>query len=168
MNAPRPQWWPAYIGLGSNLDDPQSQVTRAFTALGEIADTRLVLRSSLYRSSPMGPQDQPDFINAVAALLTQLSPEALLAELQRIERAQGRQRSGERWGPRSLDLDLLGFGWETRATADLTLPHPRIAERNFVLLPLTEIAPELSLPGLTNVRELGRLVSDNKPRIEKL
>lgn len=168
MNAPRPQWWPAYVGLGSNLEDPKSQVERAFIALAELPDTRFVLKSSLYRSAPMGPQDQPDFINAAAGLLTRLSPEDLLAELQRIEREQGRQRTGQRWGPRTLDLDLLGFGPETRATAELTLPHPRITERNFVLLPLAEIAPELSLPGLSNVRELGRRVSDNEPLVEKL
>jgi 2-amino-4-hydroxy-6-hydroxymethyldihydropteridine diphosphokinase len=138
---------PAYVGLGSNLDDPPAQLRRALDALAELPRTRLVASSSLYRNPPMGPQDQPDFVNAAAGLLTTLSPDELLAALQAIEDAHGRDRSGPRWGPRTLDLDLLIYGQLTMQTAALTLPHPGLAERPFVLRPLQEIAPDLRLPG---------------------
>lgn len=138
----------AYVGLGSNLSDPVAQVRRALRALGAMADTQLVAHSRLYRNPPMGPQDQPDYVNAVAALDSRLGAAELLAALQGIEQAQGRQRDGTRWGPRTLDLDLLLFGDETIATRGLSVPHPGIAERAFVLVPLAEIAPPgLVIPG---------------------
>jgi 2-amino-4-hydroxy-6-hydroxymethyldihydropteridine diphosphokinase len=151
-------WQPAYIGLGSNLQDPRAQVLRAFEALERLPATRLVSRSPLYRSKPFGPVPQPDFINAVAGLLTQLDSRALLGELLALERAFGRPAERERWGPRIIDLDLLVHGRERRQEPDLTLPHPGIVERNFVLYPLGDLAPDLDVPGLGRVAELkGRL-----------
>ena len=137
----------SYIGLGSNLDNPARQLRRALTALKDAPEISLARCSSFYRSKPMGPQDQPDFINAVAALKSSLSAQALLARLQAIEDQQGRIRGGQRWGPRTLDLDLLLHGDEVIAEADLTVPHPGLAHRLFVLLPLLELAPEIEIPG---------------------
>lgn len=137
----------AYIGLGSNLHDPAAQIISALAALSKLPQTHLEKRSSLYRSAPMGPQDQPDYINAVAALITALTPRQLLVHLQGIELAQGRIRNGEKWGPRTLDLDLLLYGDRFIAEAGLTVPHPGLHERNFVLYPLAEIAPEIIVPG---------------------
>jgi len=134
-----------YIGLGSNLDDPVQQLHRAWAALAQLPQTQRVACSRFYRSAPLGPQDQPDYVNAVAALDTTLAPAALLDALQAIEAAQGRMRL-RRWGPRTLDLDLLLYGSETLATPRLTVPHPGLAERNFVLYPLAELAPGLVLP----------------------
>ncbi|MEQ8204532.1 MAG: 2-amino-4-hydroxy-6-hydroxymethyldihydropteridine diphosphokinase [Woeseia sp.] len=168
MTDTRPHWWPAYIGIGSNLDEPLQQVEQAISALADLEQSRLVLRSSLYRTSPVGPQDQPDFVNAVAAVLTHLAPLDLLAALQAIENAQGRTRSGERWGPRTLDLDLLVYGNVPVATPTLTVPHPRIAERNFVLLPLSEIAPHLPIPGLPSIPQLVQQVSLSEQLIERI
>lgn len=113
----------------------------------------------------MGPVAQPDFVNACAGMLTTLEPEALLSELQRIERDHGRRRDGERWGPRTLDLDLLVCGKRTLASDALTLPHPGIAERNFVLLPLAEIAPGLSIPGVGHVAVLSAAIDRQGIRI---
>jgi 2-amino-4-hydroxy-6-hydroxymethyldihydropteridine diphosphokinase len=144
----------AYIALGSNLDDPRAQVLRAVTALHALESSRLVRRSSLYVSRPLGGMDQPDYINAVAAIQTRLSPEELLQELQVTEIRLGRPEVHERWGSRIIDLDLLLLGEEIRATPRLTLPHPGIVQRNFVLYPLAEIAPELVLPGLGRVSDL--------------
>ncbi|MGR8919424.1 MAG: 2-amino-4-hydroxy-6-hydroxymethyldihydropteridine diphosphokinase [Gammaproteobacteria bacterium] len=138
----------AYVGLGSNLDEPAEQLRAALVALRQLPETRLVAESALYGNPPMGPQDQPDYVNAVAALETGLDARALLAELQAIERARGRVRDGKRWGPRVLDLDLLLYGAEVIAVEGLTVPHPGIAERAFVLVPLAEIAPGLTLPTL--------------------
>ena len=149
-----PLWQPAYVGVGSNLDDPRRQVELAFDALARIADSRLVLRSPLYRTRPLGEVQQPEFVNAAAGLLTQLTPEALLAELRSIERELGREPPRQRWGPRRIDLDLLVQGRETRATEALTLPHPGIGERDFVLYPLADIAPDLAVPGLGAVAAL--------------
>lgn len=137
----------AYVGLGSNLDDPAAQITRAFDELGALPDTRLMARSPLYRTPPMGPQDQPAFINAAAALSTGLGPEALLQALLAIERAHGRLRDGTRWGPRSLDLDLLLYGERVQPGPGLVLPHPGLHERAFVLYPLADIAPQQPVPG---------------------
>jgi len=137
----------AYIGLGSNLDDPSDQVRRAFEELAAMPQTELRRRSSLYETPPMGPADQPNYINAVAALHTSLTPHALLDALQRIELEHRRVRR-EHWGPRTLDLDLLVYGAEELDDARLQVPHPGLAERAFVLLPLAEIAPELVIPGL--------------------
>jgi len=144
---------PAYIGLGSNLDEPAAQVRTALEALARLPRTRLVACSHLYGNPPMGPAEQPDFVNAAAGLLTRLPPEALLGELQAIEAAQGRRRDGPRWGPRTLDLDLLLYGSVRLQGETLTLPHPGLAERPFVLTPLCEIAPALRTPdGLSVAR----------------
>lgn len=134
-----------YIGLGSNLENPRQQVEDAFKELAELDNCELVARSSIYRSDPVGPQDQPDFINAVAALDTTLEAHALLDELQRLEQQHRRVRE-RHWGPRTLDLDLLLYGDQTINTERLTVPHAFMCERTFVLWPLAEIAPELELP----------------------
>ena len=145
---------PAYVALGSNLDEPRVQVERALDALADVRDSRLVLRSSLYRSRPFGPVEQPDFVNAVAGLLTTLSPAALLAELQALETRLGRERPAVRWGPRRIDLDLLVHGTSRLDEPGLALPHPGIADRAFVLVPLAEIAADLAVPGHDRVRAL--------------
>ncbi len=143
----------AYIGLGSNLADPQARLRRAFAELAQLPQSQLLAQSSLYRSAPMGSQDQPDYLNAVAALETALSPLALLAGLQAVEVAHQRVR-GERWGPRTLDLDLLLYADQTIDLPTLTVPHPGLYERNFVLYPLAEIASGLVIPGLGVLGEL--------------
>lgn len=153
-------WFPAYVGIGSNLGDPPECVRAAFAALAALRASRLECRSSLYGSVPMGPVAQADFCNAVAGLLTRLEAPQLHAELLNIERQLGRERARERWGPRMIDLDLLVYADERRADAQLTLPHPGIAERNFVLQPLREIAPDLLIPGLGRVAELAARSSD--------
>ena len=160
------RWLPAYVGIGSNLDEPRRQVERAFEALARLPRSRLVLRSALFRTVPFGDVVQPAFVNAAAGLLTQLPPEDLLAELRGVERALGREPPRQRWGPRVIDLDLLVMGRETRATAELTLPHAGIAERDFVLYPLADIAPDLDVPGLGRVASLRARVADRG--IEKL
>ncbi|WP_111641064.1 2-amino-4-hydroxy-6-hydroxymethyldihydropteridine diphosphokinase [Marinimicrobium alkaliphilum] len=134
----------AYIGLGSNLDNPHTQITRAFDALAVLPDSKLVARSPLYRSRAVGPP-QPDYINAVAALHTRLPALALLDALQGIEQAHRRVRK-QHWGPRTLDLDLLLYGEHTLDLPRLSVPHPYLSERNFVLYPLADIAPTLVLP----------------------
>ncbi len=161
-----PRWLPAYVGLGSNLEDPRRQVERAFEALAQLPQSRLVLRSPLYRSRPFGEVVQPAFVNAAAGFMTRLTPEDLLAELRRVERELGREPPRERWGPRLIDLDLLVVGRETRATDALTLPHAGIAERDFVLYPLADIAPDLDVPGLGSVAALRARVANRG--IEKL
>ncbi len=149
----------AWIGLGSNLDDPVRQVNTALAAVGRLPESRLLACSGLYRSAPMGPQNQPDYINAVAGVQTSLSAEVLLEALQAIESAHARVR-GERWGARTLDLDILLYGDEVINTPRLTVPHPGIAERNFVLAPLAELAPQLSVPGRGVVQALRDAVSN--------
>lgn len=145
----------AYIGIGSNLNDPAQQVTQAFAELAALPQSQLLGRSSLYLSRPLGPQDQPDFVNAAAKLGTALPPLVLLRELQAVEVRHGRSREHERhWGPRSLDLDLLIYGELRMQTAELTLPHPHLHERSFVLYPLAELAPELVIPGHGPVQTL--------------
>jgi 2-amino-4-hydroxy-6-hydroxymethyldihydropteridine diphosphokinase len=134
----------AYVGIGSNLDDPVRHVRQAFDELDRLPHTRLVKRSSLYRSAPLGYEKQPDFINAVAQLETGLPAERLLAELQQIEARHGRKRSFPN-APRTLDLDILLYGEASLALPALTIPHPRMHERAFVLRPLMEISPELNL-----------------------
>jgi 2-amino-4-hydroxy-6-hydroxymethyldihydropteridine diphosphokinase len=148
------QWVPAYVGLGSNLDDPRRQIERAFDALAQLPDSRLVLRSRLYRSKPLGPVTQPDFINAAAGLLTRLAPLVLLHALKSAERELGRERPIVHWGPRRIDLDLLVHGSARVVAPELTLPHPGLAERAFVLAPLADIAPELRVADLGLVREM--------------
>jgi len=145
---------PAYVALGSNLDDPRAQVERALDALADLRDTRLVVHSALYRSRPFGPVEQPDFVNAVVGLLTTLSPAELLADLQGLEARLGRERPVVRWGPRRIDLDLLVHGTTRCGEPGLALPHPGIADRSFVLVPLAEIAADLAVPGLGRVRAL--------------
>lgn len=159
-------WRPAYVGLGSNLDDPRAQVNAACAHLARLPLTCLAVISPLYGSRPLGPIAQPDYVNAVAGLLTRLESPALLAELQAIEAALGRPPQHERWGPRIIDLDLLCYARERRSGPRLTLPHPGIPERNFVLYPLADIAPDLDLPGLGRVAELaGRLSAEGLTRL---
>jgi 2-amino-4-hydroxy-6-hydroxymethyldihydropteridine diphosphokinase len=134
-----------YVGLGSNLEDPVAQVRLALEALGTLPLTERVAASRLYASRPLGPQDQPDFINAVAHLCTRLSPLALLDQLQALEQRHGRVRR-RHWGPRTLDLDLLLYGDERLELPRLRVPHPEMAVRSFVLLPLAELSPQLQLP----------------------
>ena len=143
----------AYVALGSNLGDPRQQVLDAMAALDGLPDTCVLQRSALYRTAPWGVLEQPSFINAVVELETALSPQALLQHLLAIEQRAGRIRA-ERNGPRTLDLDLLHVDGVRRDDPQLTLPHPRMAERAFVLLPLNDVAPALSLPGLGHVAEL--------------
>ena len=135
-----------YIGLGSNLDEPQQQVTVAIEQLQDIPHTEPRQISSLYRSRPMGPQDQPDYVNAVAMLKTSLDALALLDALQAIEASHDRKRDGQRWGPRTLDLDILLYGDEIINLPRLNVPHPGLHERAFVLYPLYEIKPDLVIP----------------------
>jgi 2-amino-4-hydroxy-6-hydroxymethyldihydropteridine diphosphokinase len=153
-------WIPAYVGIGSNLGDSRARVEAAFDALGAIPDTRLVARSRLYRTRPFGPVQQDDFINAAAGLLTLMPARELLAALRGIETSQGRIRA-ERWGPRTLDLDLLVYGDQRIDEPQLTVPHPGIAERGFVLVPLNDIAPTLLVPGVGRVEELLRGLPDD-------
>jgi 2-amino-4-hydroxy-6-hydroxymethyldihydropteridine diphosphokinase len=144
----------AYVALGSNLGDSRQHVLDAMAALAALPDTRLLAKSHLYRTPPWGVLDQPAFVNAAVLLDTALAPHDLLEHLLAIERTHGRQRADERWGPRTLDLDLLHMPGVTLTDARLTLPHPRIAERAFVLLPLQELAPDLLLPGQGRVDAL--------------
>jgi 2-amino-4-hydroxy-6-hydroxymethyldihydropteridine diphosphokinase len=144
----------AYIGIGSNLDDPIQQVRQALRALTGILSSCCIAQSPLYRSAPVGgPPQQPDYINAVAALDTGLTPSQLLVVLQSLELAQGRVRS-VRWGARTLDLDVLLYDQLVSDDPQLTLPHPRLHERAFVLYPLYDIAPDLMIPGQGLLSEL--------------
>jgi 2-amino-4-hydroxy-6-hydroxymethyldihydropteridine diphosphokinase len=143
-----------YIGLGSNLDQPRQQLQAALTALAQLPASHLVQHSSLYGSDPLGPADQPRYVNAVAALDTELSPLELLDALQRIEQEQGRVRKAERWGPRTLDLDILLFGQQIIDQPRLQVPHYHMQARAFVLYPLAEIAPTLHLPDGRSLQQL--------------
>ena len=146
----------AFIALGSNLADPLAQLQRATQSIAGIAGSQILTLSPIYRSTAVGPGDQPDYLNAVLALDTELRPLPLLDALQDIENRQGRERK-LRWGARTLDLDLLLYDLDTLDHPRLTVPHPRLAERNFVLYPLADICePNLMLPGGT---ELGTLVA---------
>ncbi len=149
----------AFIGLGANLDDPRDQVQRALGELARLPQSTLVARSTLWHSAPVGYANQPAFVNAVARLETGLSADALLDELQKVESAHGRARSFAN-APRTLDLDLLLYGEEVRASPRLTLPHPRMHERAFVLNPLLEIAPEAVIPGHGSARANLQAVAD--------
>lgn len=150
----------AYIAIGSNLDEPITRVRDALEALAGLPDTELVARSPLYGSTPMGPADQPDYVNAVARLATALSPHALLDQLQRLEAESGRERGGPRWGPRRLDLDIVVYGDRRIADERLDVPHPGAAERAFVLVPLAAIAPALEIPGIGRVAELAAALGE--------
>lgn len=144
----------AYVGLGANIGDPQANVRAAMDALADAPHTHVIARSPLYRTRPWGMPDQPDFINAVVTLETTLSARELLAELHVLETRAGRTRDGVRWGPRTLDLDLLVYGRDTVDEEGLHVPHPRLAERAFVLLPLADVADELDVPGMGPVSRL--------------
>jgi len=144
----------AYVALGSNLDDPANHVRRACQELGALPQTRCLQYSCLYQSTPHGPTDQPDYINAVAELETALPPNELLLMLQSLEKAHGRVPTGEHWGPRPLDLDILLYGDQQIDGPDLQIPHPYMTERAFVLYPLAELAPELSIPGYGALSDL--------------
>lgn len=150
----------AWIGLGSNLDGPREHVARALDELERLPLTRRVAASRLYASRPMGPADQPDYVNAVAHLVTRLSPLALLDQLQALEQHHGRVR-GRRWGPRTLDLDLLLYDDRRLTLPRLTLPHPEMARRAFVLVPLVELAPSLALDGTPLARLAAELESQD-------
>lgn len=147
----------AFVGLGSNLDDPSAHIRRALEALAALPGTRVVSRSSLYRNPPVGDPDQPDFVNAVAEIETDLGPSELLGGLLAIERAHGRVRRRPN-GPRTLDLDLLLYGERILREPGLTIPHPRMLGRAFVLMPLAEIAPDVVLPGQGRIADLVREV----------
>ena len=146
-------WRPAYVAVGSNLNHPRERVLEACERMRALPATRLEMRSRLYLTRPMGPQDQADFINAAAGLLTQMGARELLAALLGVERAMGRIR-GERWGPRLIDLDLVWMVGPPIEELGFTLPHPGVSTRNFVLYPLDDIAPALDIPGHGRVREL--------------
>lgn len=145
-----------YIGLGSNLATPAIQITAARNAINALEPIQEQAFSSLYQSPPMGPQDQPDYVNAVMSITTELSAICLLRALQKIEIDQGRVRKEERWGARTLDLDILLYGQQVIDLPDLTIPHYGITERAFVLYPLQEIAPELNIPNKGSIVDLVR------------
>ena len=154
-----------YIALGSNLASPLEQVNAAVTALAAIPDSRMVAVSSFYRTPPLGPQDQPDYLNAAVALDTHLQAEALLDHTQRIELQQGRQRKAERWGPRTLDLDIMLFGDAVINSERLTVPHYDMKNRGFMLWPLYEIAPTFHFPDGTALRDVLENLGAEKPAI---
>ncbi len=143
-----------YIGVGSNLADPVWQVKAGFAALAALPETTLVQTSQLYGNPPMGPVPQPDYVNAVAEIDTQISPEPLLAALKEIENQAGRDLNGQRWGPRPLDLDILLFADQHYVSDTLTIPHPGMLERAFVLYPLADIAPTVMIPGAGRLSEV--------------
>ncbi|ANB18693.1 2-amino-4-hydroxy-6-hydroxymethyldihydropteridine diphosphokinase [Dokdonella koreensis] len=152
----------AWVGLGSNLADPVAQVRAGLDALAALPSTDVLARSRLYRTAPWGRTDQPVFVNAVARLSTALVPLDLLDALLGIERRHGRDRNSDlRWGPRTLDLDLLLYGDRRIEHARLTIPHPRLRERAFVLVPLAELDPELSIPGDGRVQDLLAAVAED-------
>jgi 2-amino-4-hydroxy-6-hydroxymethyldihydropteridine diphosphokinase len=144
-----------YIGIGSNLGDPASNVQGAVELLAKISNSELIEYSSLYQSEPLGDIAQDDYVNAVAALKTSLQPAVLLIELQAIEKAYHRQRDPAlRWGPRTLDLDIILYGNHLIDESGLTIPHPEMHNRLFVLKPLFEISGEITIPGLGSLREI--------------
>ena len=148
----------AWIALGSNLGDPPAQLYAALERLRLAHGVHMLDVSGFYRTAPLGPPGQPDYCNAVCEIETALEPEALLDLLQGIERAAGRVRGREQWGPRTLDLDILHVEGRTSDTPRLRLPHPELQRRAFVLVPLAEIAPELEIPGRGRVRELAEAI----------
>ncbi|MEE7570409.1 2-amino-4-hydroxy-6-hydroxymethyldihydropteridine diphosphokinase [Citrobacter werkmanii] len=154
-----------YIAIGSNLASPLEQVNAAIQAIGEIPDSRIMAVSSFYRTPPLGPQDQPDYLNAAVALDTALTPEELLNHTQRIELQQGRVRKAERWGPRTLDLDIMLFGDDVINTERLTVPHYDMKNRGFMLWPLFEIAPDLHFPD--DNQSLAECLSYMSPRPDR-
>ncbi|MGF6270787.1 2-amino-4-hydroxy-6-hydroxymethyldihydropteridine diphosphokinase [Lelliottia sp. F153] len=155
----------AYIAIGSNLASPLEQVNAAVQALSEIPQSRLVQVSAFYRTPPLGPQDQPDYLNAAVVLETSLDAETLLDNTQRIELQQGRQRKAERWGPRTLDLDIMLFGDEVINTDRLTVPHYDMKNRGFMLWPLWEVAPELTFPNGESLQAILQQLNAEKPAL---
>jgi 2-amino-4-hydroxy-6-hydroxymethyldihydropteridine diphosphokinase len=155
----------AYIGLGSNLSDPKLQISSALDELSQLDNCQISKVSSLYFSRPMGPQDQPDYMNAVVAIETSLSAIALLDQLQNIENNAGRVRKDNRWGARVLDLDILLFSQQVISTERLTIPHYDLKQREFVLLPLAEISPYLVLPDGDSIQELANQINKNGLKI---
>ena len=155
-----------YIALGSNLSDPQVQLMAALRAMNALPNTRVIAVSSFYQSQPLGPQDQPDYVNAVACLETNLAPLVLLDELQRIEHEQGRVRL-RRWGERTLDLDMLLYADHIIQSERLTVPHYDMYRREFVIIPLAEIAPHLSLPSGQSIQMLAQKFADHQMVIVK-
>ncbi|WP_455507230.1 2-amino-4-hydroxy-6-hydroxymethyldihydropteridine diphosphokinase [Enterobacter sp.] len=153
----------ACIAIGSNLASPLEQVNAAVKALGEIPQSKIVAVSSFYRTPPLGPQDQPDYLNAAVILETELGPEELLDNTQRIELQQGRVRKAERWGPRTLDLDIMLFGHETINTERLTVPHYDMKNRGFMLWPLFEVAPDLIFPDGTPLKSILDSLNAERP-----
>ena len=155
----------AYIAIGSNLASPLEQVNAAVQALGEIPQSRIVALSSFYRTPPLGPQyqDQPDYLNAAVVLETTLDAETLLDNTQRIELQQGRVRKAERWGPRTLDLDIMLFGHEVINTERLTVPHYDMKNRGFMLWPLFEVAPDLTFPDGSSLQAVLQNLNADKP-----
>ena len=151
----------AYLGLGSNLEHPLQQLQTAIKAIEELESVCVDKLSSFYATKPVGPQDQPDYVNAVARIETSYAPLELLDALQEIEQQQGRVRDGERWGPRTLDLDILLYDDEVIDHPRLIVPHPEIQNRAFVLYPLSEIAPDLYIPKLGELKELLKSVDEN-------
>ncbi len=146
-------WTPAYIAIGSNLNDPALRVTQAMQRIAQLPQVQLELRSLLYVTKPLGPQDQPDYVNAAVAVVTTLSARELLNALLKLELKMGRSRQ-QRWGPRLIDLDLIWYVGPRVDEPGLSLPHPEVSARNFVLYPLADIAPELQIPGLGRVLDL--------------
>lgn len=153
----------AYIAIGSNLASPLEQVNAAVQALGEIPESRIVAVSSFYRTPPLGPQDQPDYLNAAVVLETALTAETLLDNTQRIELQQGRVRKAERWGPRTLDLDIMLFGHEVIRTERLTIPHYDMKNRGFMLWPLFEVTPDLTFPDGISLKTILDNLNAEKP-----
>jgi len=152
-------WRAAYVAIGSNLNNPRERVLEALTRLSQLPAVHSVLASRLYRSQPMGPQNQPEFVNAAAGFVSELNPRALLDALLDIERSMGRNR-GERWGPRVIDLDLIWMVDSPTEQPGLSLPHPGVSSRNFVLYPLADIAPMLIIPGHGMVLDLKSSAAD--------
>lgn len=158
----------AYIAIGSNLASPLEQVNAAIKELADIPESSILAISSFYRTPPLGPQDQPDYLNAAVALETTLAPEELLNHTQRIELQQGRVRKAERWGPRTLDLDIMLFGNEVINTERLTVPHYDMKNRGFMLWPLFEIAPELVFPDGETLHNALHKLNISQPQIWSL
>ncbi|MBE0377897.1 2-amino-4-hydroxy-6-hydroxymethyldihydropteridine diphosphokinase [Pseudoalteromonas prydzensis] len=151
-----------YLGLGANLNAPRQQLDNAVAALQALAECEFVCVSHYYASKPMGPQDQPDYVNAVAAIKTNLLPEQLLDLTQKIELQHGRVRKAERWGPRTLDIDILLFGDQIIHSERLIVPHYGLTEREFVVYPLLEIAPDISLPNGTPLHSVTATLALNE------
>jgi 2-amino-4-hydroxy-6-hydroxymethyldihydropteridine diphosphokinase len=158
----------SFIGVGSNLNHPISQVQQAITALKNLAQTQFIQASSLYSSKPLDDSQQPDYINAVIEIKTSLDAMSLLRHLQNIEKHQGRVRDGERWGPRVIDLDILLYGNENVQMPELIIPHVGMKEREFVIIPLHEIAADLIFPSGESLKAIAAQIVDKNRHIQRL